>query len=189
LFSYSLIKSNLVEFLWFWFEASWLVGSSGFVATFVDIDTLVVRKVVSTSLFESSNIFPAVNVTSHLDLVDVILLRRKIVTITVFRSVDFFITVGASDESWVSFGEAPVFVGFLAETFNDPVKSVTGEFLIITAAGFFTLLPRDQVVNVRHGVFSTVEEVFFAGFVVPTRRPGLLPVFHEVPSLAPFVFF
>jgi len=33
--------NNLV--FWFWSEASWLVGSGGFVATFVDIDTLVVR--------------------------------------------------------------------------------------------------------------------------------------------------
>jgi hypothetical protein len=122
-------------------------------------------------LFEAifGKVFPFLNVTSHLDLVNVFLLRRKIVTIAVFRSVDFFITVGTSDKSWVGFSEAPEFVGFLAETFDDPVKSITGEFFVITAAGFFTLLPGDQVVNVRHGVFSTVEEVFFAGLVRPTR--------------------
>lgn len=174
--------------LWFWFEASWLVGSGGFVATFVNIDTLVVRKLsVSTLLFENKTLLPFRNVTSHLDLVNVLLLRRKIVTIAVFRSVDFFVAVGSSDKSWVGFSEAPEFVGFLAETFDDPVKSVTGEFFVIAAAGFFTLLPGDQVVNVRHAVFSTVEEIFFAGLVVPARSPGLLPVFHKVPSLAPFV--
>lgn len=140
-------------------------------------------------MFEFSDVFPFHDVTSHSDFVFVSRLFSEVVTVSVFRPVNFFVAVWSFNESWVSLGEASVFVSVLAETFDNPVKSITGKFFIITAAGFFTLLPRDQVIDVRHGVFSSVEEVFFAGVVFPTGRPGLLPVFHEVPSLAPFVFF
>lgn len=141
-------------------------------------------------MFESVDIGPRVNVTGHLGLVDVVGLRSKIFrTVSGLGSVDFFVAVRSGDKSWVGLGEAPEHVSFLAETFNDPVKSVTGEFFVIAAASFFALLPGDKVVDVRHGVFSTVKEVRFAGVVFPTSGSGLLPVFHEVPGLAPFVFF
>jgi len=180
---------NLVSALLHWPEASWLVGSGGFVATFVDIDTLVVRQVVAARLFEFSWVVPPGDVTSHSDLVLVFRLFNEVFAISVLGPVDFSVAVWSGDQSWVGLGEAPEHVSFLAEAFNDPVKSVTGEFFIITAASFFTLLPRDQVVDVRHGVFGSVEEVFFTGVVFPTSGSGFLPVFHEVPSLAPFVFF
>jgi hypothetical protein len=109
---------NLV--FWHWPEASWLVGSGGFVATFVDIDTLVVRQVVAARLFELSWVVPPVDVTSHSDFVFVFRLLSEVFAISVLGPVDFSIAVWSGDQSWVGLGKAPEHVSFLAETFNDP---------------------------------------------------------------------
>lgn len=124
---------------------------------------------------------------------DIILLTGEVVAVSVLRSVDFFVLAFSFNEGWVGFLEAPVFHVGLAKAFNDPVESVSGEFFIEAAAGLDTLVPGDKIVDVRHGVVFDIaagaEKIAPSGLVVPAWASALASVFHEVPGIAPLVFF